>query len=155
MIPSPPKTIRRLLWMAPKSNNLVMFIGGKHQMILGFFKQFNQNFDWNTVESLIRIMDILWKNGRISIRIHEAYSIVYWYTSSCHKLLGWLKGIMQPRVQNSFDQGTPRKRVVMSHKGVKLCSKKSSWAVKGLNYFRKKFMSHAGVFLKNEKLHEW
>ena len=63
--------------------------------------------------------------------------IVYWYTSNCHKLLGWLKGIMQPRVQNSFDQGTPRKRVVMSHKGVKLCSKKSSWAVKGLNYFLK------------------
>ena len=43
---------------------------------------------------------------------------------------------------------------VMSHRGVKLCSKKSSWAVKGLNYFRKKFMSHAGVFFKNGKVHE-
>jgi hypothetical protein len=41
----------------------------------------------------------------------------------------------------------------MSHRGVKLCSKKSSWAVKGLNYFLKKFMGHAGVFFKNGKVH--
>ena len=96
----------------------------------------------------------------------EGYSIVYWYTSNCRKFLGWLKGIMQPRVQNSCDQATPRKRIVMSHKGVKLspnlgsklhvikvpkkrivmshegvklCSKKSSWAVKGSNYFLKNY----------------
>ena len=59
----------------------------------------------------------------------------------------WLKGITQPRVQNSCDQATPRKRIVMSHKGVKLCSKKKFMSCEGVKLFSEKlFMSRAGVF---------
>jgi hypothetical protein len=41
----------------------------------------------------------------------------------------------------------------MGHVGVRLCSKKSSWAMLGSFSKMEKFMGHAGVFFKNGKVH--